>query len=75
MKKPKSILFIICFQRKRMAPERKIIRNAPLEIMARDASALYKNIVDFGTGLGGKRDMRKNRLSQKGKTINLVNLP
>jgi hypothetical protein len=33
--------------------ERKIIRNASLEIMAHDASALYKNIVDYGTGIGG----------------------
>jgi hypothetical protein len=33
--------------------ERKVIRNASLEIMAQDASALYKSIVDYGAGIGG----------------------
>jgi hypothetical protein len=33
--------------------ERKIIRNASLEIMAQDASALYSSIVEYGTGMGG----------------------
>ena len=33
--------------------ERKIIRNASLEIMAQDASGLYRSIVNYGTGLGG----------------------
>ena len=33
--------------------DRKIIRNASLEIVAEDASSLYKNIVDHGAGLGG----------------------
>jgi len=33
--------------------DRKIIRNASLEIMAEDASALYKSIVNYGAGLGG----------------------
>ncbi|MCL1848073.1 MAG: DUF4349 domain-containing protein [Clostridiales bacterium] len=35
------------------ADDRKVIRNANLEIMSPDAALLYKNIVDFSTGLGG----------------------
>ena len=31
----------------------KIIRNASLDVTARDASILYKNIVDFGESIGG----------------------
>ena len=33
--------------------DRKIIRNASLEIMADDASSLYQSIVDYGESLGG----------------------
>ena len=33
--------------------DRKIIRNASLEITAEDAANLYKNIVNYGTGIGG----------------------
>ena len=33
--------------------DRKVIRNASLDITAKDAAGLYKSIVDFGTGLGG----------------------
>ena len=33
--------------------DRKIIRNASLDIMAPDAPGLYHNIVTYGTGIGG----------------------
>jgi len=40
-------------ERQAVLEDRKIIRNATLEIIAEDAAGLYRDIVNYGVGVGG----------------------